>query len=172
MSAGQWAESACRAVVTVGVVAVGMAAGFVHTHAAAVRAGQTGWLAWADAVVVELLVVVAGWQLHYRRRVGGSLRFPGVVMVAAFTVQMGSQVSGAPATPAGWLFAALPALGALLIIKMSMGSRPEAPPAESSPLGDALVQAEAFRQVEQEPAPEITQAATVLPMQRASWPPN
>lgn len=113
-------------VATASVVGIGMAAGFAHTHAAAVRAGQTGWLAWADAVVIELMALVAGWQLVQAHRAGHSGVFPGVVMVVAFVVQMGSQVSGAPRTPAGWLFAALPALGALVTVKLLMQARAHA----------------------------------------------
>jgi hypothetical protein len=54
-----------------GVVAViGAAAGFTHTHDAALVAGQAGWLAWADALVIECLVIVAGYQMHRYRKAG------------------------------------------------------------------------------------------------------
>ncbi len=171
-------EATGRVLVTVGVAGVGMAAGFAHTHAAAVRAGQSGWLAWADAVVVELLVVVAGWQLHYRRRHGGSTMFPAVVMCLAFLVQMGSQVSGAPATFAGWLFAAIPALGALVTIKLVMSARRPAPLVDQAAVAEVpTVHADAVRAVpEPQVSPEVPTLAAVPDPAPApvitSWPPK
>jgi len=111
-------ESAAGIAVTAVVAVIGAAAGFTHTHDAAQAAGQSGWLAWADAVVIECLVIVAGYQMHRYRKAGQPVRFPATVLVVAFLVQMGAQVSGAPRTAAGWLFAAMPALGCLVVVKL------------------------------------------------------
>jgi hypothetical protein len=145
MGAREWVEPAAGLLVTVTVAAIGAAAGFTHTHDAAVRAGQTGWLAWADAVVIECMALVAGWQLHRDRKAGRPTRFPAVVLVVAVLIQMGAQVSGAPATPAGWLFAAVPALACLVIVKLAMRSTAsvaeqpaEVPTARSYPVVERL----------------------------------
>ena len=111
-------ETAAGMLVTGVVAVIGAAAGFTHTHDAASEAGQAGWLAWADAVVIECLVIVAGYQVHRYRKAGQPIGFPATVLVVAFLVQMGAQVSGAPRTAAGWLFAAMPALGCLVVIKL------------------------------------------------------
>lgn len=122
MRRGRRVESVAGWLITGAVAGIGMAAGFTHTHDAAVRAGQDGWLAWADAVVIECMVICAGWQLLRARRAGHSIRFPASVLVVAFVMQMGAQVSGAPATFAGWLFAAVPALGCLVLVKLAIQS--------------------------------------------------
>lgn len=111
-------ETVAGVAVTAVVAVIGAAAGFTHTHDAALVAGQAGWLAWADAVVIECLVIVAGYQMHRYRKAGQRIGFPVTVLVVAFLVQMGAQVSGAPRTAAGWLFAAMPALGCLVVIKL------------------------------------------------------
>ncbi|WP_246076591.1 DUF2637 domain-containing protein [Amycolatopsis cihanbeyliensis] len=112
-----------RVVVTVVLGGIGAAAGFKHTHDWAVHHGQTGWLAWADAVVIEGMAVVAGFEIHRDRAQPGPHRpvtFPMVVLVVAFGIQMAAQVALAEPTPAGWLLAAMPALGFLVVVKLLM----------------------------------------------------
>ena len=106
---------------------IGAAAGFTHTHDWAVHHGQTGWLAWADAIVIEGMVVVAGFEVHrdHRqppRRRGVSV--PTAVLVAGFGIQMAAQVALAEPTPAGWLLAAMPALGFLIVVKLQLRHTP------------------------------------------------
>src|SRR5699024_12382400 len=101
-----------RIVVTVRLGGIGAAAGFKHTHDWAVTHGQTGWLAWTDAVVIEGIAVVAGFEIHRdqhsvnrpRRRVS----FPMVVLVACFGVQMAAQVDIAVPINARWVLDAMP----------------------------------------------------------------
>ncbi|MEO6087741.1 MAG: DUF2637 domain-containing protein [Umezawaea sp.] len=108
-------ESGAHIVITVVVGVIGGAAGFTHTHDWAEKNGQAGWIAWAVAVVVECMVIVAGLELKRRRGA-----FPLMVLVAAFLLQMAAQVASAPKTPAGWLIAATPALSFLVIVKLLM----------------------------------------------------
>jgi hypothetical protein len=126
-----------RVLVTVVLGGIGAAAGFTHTHDWAVHHGQTGWLAWADAVVIEGMAIVAGFEIHRdhhthtgkRRRV----TFPTIVLVAGFGIQMAAQVALAERTVAGWLLAAMPALGFLVVVKLLMrrapGKKPTPAPA-------------------------------------------
>lgn len=109
------AEGTVRIVVTIVVGLIGAAAGFSHTHQAAWDSGQHGWFAWADAVVIELAALVAGLKVRATR---GRSWFPLVIMVGAFVAQMAAQVAEAPHTVAGWLFAATPALGFLIVVKL------------------------------------------------------
>jgi len=125
-----------RVVVTVVLGGIGAAAGFKHTHDWATAHGQTGWLAWADAVVIEGIAVVAGFEIHrdhHQSRVPARRRvsLPVLVLVAGFTVQMAAQVALAEPTPAGWLLAAMPALGFLVVVKLLMRRTPV--PASSAP---------------------------------------
>jgi hypothetical protein len=155
-------ESVAGIGVTAVVVVIGAAAGFIHTHDAARAAGQVGWLAWADAVVIECLVVVAGYQMHRYRKAGQPVGFPASVLVVAFLVQMGAQVSGAARTPAGWLFAAMPARGCLGVIKLVSRS---IEPANHSPA--RTVEASVVRD-----EPAAIEPATPEKMLSVSWPPR
>lgn len=119
--------------------AIGGAAGFKHTHDWAVENGQHGWIAWAVAVVIEGMAVVAGFEIQRDQRNGNHARitFPIVVLVIAFTIQMASQVSQARDTFAGWLLAAMPALGFLVVVKLLMRSPAGKVPAASTPTAPA-----------------------------------
>src|SRR3954453_5090662 len=96
---------AIRVFVTVVLGGIGGAAGFTHTHDWAIRHGETGWLAWADAVVIEGIAIVAGFEVRRDHHHGQTrtLTFPLVVLVAGFGIQMSAQVALAEPTPAGWL---------------------------------------------------------------------
>ena len=76
---------AIRVLVTVVLGGIGGAAGFTHTHDWAIHHGQTGWLAWADAVVIEGIAIVAGFEVRRDHHHGHTRKvtFPLVVLVAA-----------------------------------------------------------------------------------------
>jgi len=160
-----------RVLISLTVGGIGAAAGFTHTHQAAYNAGQHGWLAWADAVVIELMVVVAGLQLGTAKTRRRQI-IAGTVMGLAFLTQMGSQVSEAPRTPAGWLFAALPALGCLVVAEFALtGLKRPAPaevPADPEPAWREVAEREDRDVIEPEPFPEI-EAAPVPQQPTASW---
>lgn len=115
---------------------IGAAAGFTHTHDWAASNGQTGWLAWATAVVIEGMAVVAGFEIHHDRAAGRSYTLPAVVLVFGVLVQMTAQVAGAEPSPAGWLVAAMPALGFLAVVKLLMrrAPAPTTPDAPTDPV--------------------------------------
>ncbi|MFC0437685.1 DUF2637 domain-containing protein [Kutzneria buriramensis] len=141
------AESAVRWSITAGLGLIGAAAGFTHTHDWAVQSGQDGWLAWADAVVIECMALVAGLELHRNPR---RPAFPITVMVISFLVQMAGQVALAQPSVPGWLLAATPALGFLVTAKLAMrglAANDQQPPAP-------VEQAVATRMVRVDPAPE------------------
>jgi hypothetical protein len=124
---------------------IGAAAGFTHTHDWAVSHGQTGWLAWATAVVIEGMAVVAGFEIHHDRAAGRSYALPATVLVFGVLVQMTAQVAEAEPSPAGWLVAAMPALGFLAVVKLLMRRTPtEAPaPVEVTPAAEPAREAPA-----------------------------
>lgn len=118
-----------RVLVTMVLGGIGAAAGFTHTHDWAVHHGQTGWLAWADAVVIEGIAIVAGFEVRRDHQHGKTRKvtFPMVVLVAGFGIQMSAQVALAERTPAGWLLAAMPALGFLVVVKLLLRHAPTEP---------------------------------------------
>lgn len=149
-----------RTVVAVVLGTIGAAAGFTHTHDWAVHHGQLGWIAWADAVVIEGIVIVAGFEIQRDHRAGGTrkLTFPVAVLVAGFGVQMAAQVALAEPTPSGWLVAAMPALGFLVVVKLLMRRAPATEP-ESAPEPVTV----AATRADTEPVPARPPAAAVTP---------
>jgi peptidoglycan/LPS O-acetylase OafA/YrhL len=127
------------------MLAIGGAAGaasFTHVHNVAARHGQPGWLAWADAIVLELMSIASGLELRRRRREHTSPGFPAVVLGCAVVLSLAAQVVEAEPSLIGWMAAAIPALGFLVMVKVALShtSRPSEP--EPSTLDDAAVPAE------------------------------
>ena len=53
------------------MLAIGVAAGaasFTHVHDLAAAHRQGGWLAWADAIVLELMSIATGLEIRRRHR--------------------------------------------------------------------------------------------------------
>jgi hypothetical protein len=132
---------------------IGAAAGFTHTHDWAVSHGQTGWFAWATAVVIEGMAVVAGFEIHHDRAAGRPYALPATVLVFGMLVQMTAQVAEAEPSPAGWLVAAMPALGFLAVVKLLMRRAPTTSPEETAERAKPAEEAPAPR-----PAPPETTA--------------
>src|SRR5690242_2934593 len=106
------------------MLAIGGAAGaasFTHVHNLAAAHGQPGWLAWADAIVLELMSVASGLELRRRKRTQISTRFPAVVLSCAVTLSLAAQVVEAEPSLVGWIAAAVPALGFLVMVKVALG---------------------------------------------------
>jgi hypothetical protein len=101
--------------------AAAAAASFKHVHDVAAAHGQPGWLAWADAVVLELMSVAGGLELRRRKRLRANLWFPAVVLVVAVVLSMSAQVVEAEPSVIGWIAAALPAAGFLAMVKIALG---------------------------------------------------
>ncbi|MER7272536.1 DUF2637 domain-containing protein [Micromonospora carbonacea] len=121
------------------MLAIGGAAGaasFTHVHNVAAAHGQPGWLAWADAIVLELMSIASGLELRRRKRAQVSTAFPGTVLVCAVTLSLAAQVVEAEPSPIGWTAAAVPALGFLVMVKIALGytnTPPQPPPAGKAP---------------------------------------
>ncbi|WP_341719370.1 DUF2637 domain-containing protein [Micromonospora sp. FIMYZ51] len=106
------------------MLAIGGAAGaasFTHVRDVAAAHGQPGWLAWADAIVLELMSVASGLELRRRKRAGVSVVFPATVLACAVTLSLAAQVVEAEPSPIGWIAAAVPALGFLVMVKIALG---------------------------------------------------
>lgn len=140
-----------RVVIAVALGGIGASAGFTHTHDWANAHGQHDWLAWADAVVIEGMALVAGFEVHRDHQAGKKGRaalVPQIVLLVSFLIQMTAQVAQAEPTPAGWLLAAMPALGFLTVVKLIMRrlpAPPDPPPAEQTSARHEANQATAVR---------------------------
>ncbi|HEY0699566.1 MAG TPA: DUF2637 domain-containing protein [Micromonospora sp.] len=128
------------------MLAIGGAAGaasFTHVHNVAAAHGQPGWLAWADAIVLELMSIASGLELRRRKRAAVSVVFPATVLACAVALSLAAQVVEAESSPIGWIAAAVPALGFLVMVKVALGytdtttnptdtDAPTVPPADHS----------------------------------------
>ncbi|WP_433351212.1 DUF2637 domain-containing protein [Micromonospora sp. CA-111912] len=105
------------------------AASFRHVHDVSAAHGQGGWLAWANAVTLELMSIAAGLEVRRRTRTGKSKAFPVTVLVVAVFLSLGAQVIEAEPSVVGWLAAALPAAGFLMMAKIALARMSESPAA-------------------------------------------
>ena len=167
------------------MLAIGTAAGaasFTHVHNVAASHGQPGWLAWADAIVLELMSIASGLELRRRRREHTSPRFPAVVLGCAVVLSLAAQVVEAEPSLIGWTAAAIPALGFLVMVKVAL-SHTGGPPAatlDSPPVRAELADAPAVRGTadpdqrsariqrrSRGPSADVEDLRTVLPAARA-----
>jgi hypothetical protein len=112
------AEGAVQVVILLAIGSMAGAASFTHVHNVAASHGQPGWLAWADAVVLELMSIATGLEIRRRHRAGQPAGFVLAVLVAAVALSLSAQVVEAERSIVGWLAAALPALGFLALVKI------------------------------------------------------
>src|SRR4051794_9145208 len=144
---GQRAEGFIQVAILLAIGGTAAAASFTHVHNVAAAHGQPGWLAWANAIVLELMSIAAGLELRRRKRVGTSTVFPATVLACAVALSLAAQVVEAEPSPVGWIAAAVPALGFLVMVKVALGytgiaprtgrARAAAPqPEKTVPIGD------------------------------------
>jgi hypothetical protein len=118
------------------MLVIGAAAGaasFTHVHDVAEAHGQPGWLAWADAVTLELMSIASGLEIRRRHRAGRPVLFASTVLVCAVALSLAAQVVEAEPSVIGWLAAALPALGFLAMVKLALARTVAVAIADESP---------------------------------------
>ncbi len=121
---GQRVEGVVQVVILLAIGGMSAAASFTHVHNVAAAHGQPGWLAWADAIVLELMSIATGLEIRRRHRAGRPAGFVLAVLVAAVVLSLAAQVVEAEASVVGWLAAALPALGFLALVKIVLTRTP------------------------------------------------
>lgn len=121
---GERVENAAQVVILLTIGGMAGAASFTHVHNVAAAHGQPGWLAWADAIVLELMSIATGLEIRRRRRAGQPVGFVAAALVAAVVLSVAAQVVEAEPSVVGWLAAALPALGFLTCVKVVLSRTP------------------------------------------------
>ncbi|WP_349255169.1 DUF2637 domain-containing protein [Micromonospora robiginosa] len=154
------------------MLAIGGAAGaasFTHVHNVAAAHGQSGWLAWADAIVLELMSIASGLELRRRKRAHTSTAFPATVLAWAVTLSLAAQVVEAEPSVIGWVAAAVPALGFLVMVKIALGRTSTPTPANTETVGDRRLD-EAGRTVpDSGPDEAIRSAVTAGERRSRTW---
>ncbi len=149
---GERAEGVVQVLILLAIGSMAAAASFTHVHNVAAAHGQPGWLAWADAVVLELMSIATGLEIRRRHRTNRPAGFVLWVLIGAVVLSLSAQVVEAERSVIGWLAAALPAAGFLALVKIVLTRTPAgtAVPAgrdeqdggdETDPAGDLLTQA-------------------------------
>ncbi|MGS2616388.1 DUF2637 domain-containing protein [Micromonospora sp. LZ34] len=148
------------------MLAIGAAAGaasFTHVRNVAASHGQNGWLGWADAVVLELMSIAAGLEIRRRKRHHASAAFPVAVLICAVALSIAAQVVEAEASVIGWIAAALPALGFLVMVKIAMGHAPVAHPSTTHRTTDPASPPDVSCSSLAVPASSVTSSRTASP---------
>ncbi|WP_424536809.1 DUF2637 domain-containing protein [Sphaerisporangium viridialbum] len=114
------------------------AGSFTHIRETAIEHGQTGPMAWAVAVCVDLTCVMAARERQRDKRTGhernGRLSWPTLVLVAGILLSLAANLAQAEPSPWGWITAATPAGAFLIAVSMleRRASRSEPSPAPAS----------------------------------------
>jgi hypothetical protein len=139
-------EATVQVLILLAIGGCAAAASFTHVHNVAAAHGQPGWLAWADAVVLELMSIATGLEIRRRHRAHHPAGFVVAVLIAAVTLSLSAQVVEAEASVIGWLAAALPALGFLACVKLILTrTPPRATAGAAEPVSAAAPRVERFR---------------------------
>src|SRR3954464_5327551 len=115
---GSRAEGLAQILIMLAIGAAAGAASFPPVHTAAASHGQPGWLAWADAIVLELMSIASGLEPRRRPPEHPSPRAPGVVLGGAVVLSLAAQGGEAEPSPIGWTAGAIPARGGLGRVKV------------------------------------------------------
>ncbi|MCW2882525.1 MAG: hypothetical protein JWQ95_6625 [Sphaerisporangium sp.] len=118
------------------LAAIAGAGSFTHIRDTATEHGQSGWMAWAVAVCVDLTCVMAARERQRDKKTGrvrdGLASWPTLVLVAGIVLSLAANLNQADPTAWGWITAATPA-GAFLIAVSMLERRASAPRPEPSP---------------------------------------
>ncbi|QOC90240.1 hypothetical protein [Micromonospora craniellae] len=121
-----WAARMEGVVLVLIVIFVGLAAGaasFTHVHdwtMANSPDGTPGWFGWANAVISELVPVACLLIIRRRKRHGGPIGYPLVLLVAFAGFSLAAQLGVAVGKvgPTGWFLSAVPALAFMALVKL------------------------------------------------------
>ncbi|WP_061290963.1 DUF2637 domain-containing protein [Herbidospora cretacea] len=112
------------------------AGSFTHIRDTAVEHGQTGWMAWAVAVCIDLTCVMAARERQRDKRTGRSqdsrVTWPTLILTGGIVLSLAANLQQADPTAWGWITAATPA-GAFLVAVSMLERRAHAPTAEPTP---------------------------------------
>ncbi|MEV4382557.1 DUF2637 domain-containing protein [Streptosporangium sp. NPDC049644] len=118
------------------LAAIAGAGSFTHIRDTATEHGQSGWMAWAVAVCVDLTCVMAARERQRDKKNGrerqGWISWPTLVLVGGIALSLAANLAQAEPSAWGWITAATPA-GAFLIAVSMLERRASDPRSEPSP---------------------------------------
>ncbi len=116
------------------------AGSFTHIRDTASEHGQSGWMAWAVAVCVDLTCVMAARERQRDKKTGrhrrGPISWPVLVLTGGIVLSLAANLQQADPTMWGWITAATPAAAFLVAVSM-LERRTSGPhPVQSFPRSD------------------------------------
>ncbi|MDP9864905.1 MULTISPECIES: DUF2637 domain-containing protein [Streptosporangium] len=145
------------------------AGSFTHIRDTATEHGQSGWMAWAVAVCVDLTCVMAARERQRDRKNGrqrdGWISWPTLVLVGGITLSLAANLAQAEPSAWGWITAATPA-GAFLIAVSMLERRASEPRPEPSP--DLVPVPDAVPEPLAEPATPVPLPVPAVPDQNGA----
>ncbi|MFI5492512.1 hypothetical protein [Actinoplanes sp. NPDC051859] len=138
-------EAAERAVLILIMIGVGVLAGWTavgHVIDWTMRnspAGTSSSVAITNAAASELVPIACALVIRRRRRLGLSIRWPVVFLVAAVAFSLSAQLAVAKPGVSGWIVSAVPSLAFLGITKMCLSLMPIVTPAAATTLQEIRV---------------------------------
>src|SRR5690606_16229961 len=125
-------------VVLAGIAAAGS---FTHIRDTATEHGQTGWMAWAIAVCIDLTCVMAAAERQRDKKTGrptGRLSWPTGVLVGGILLSLAANLAQADPSVWGWITAGTPAACFLVAVSMLERRKTTTPAAEPLPVPDSF----------------------------------
>ncbi|MEV6867060.1 DUF2637 domain-containing protein [Streptosporangium subroseum] len=142
------------------------AGSFSHIRDTATEHGQSGWMAWAVAVCVDLTCVMAARERQRDKKNGrernGWISWPTLVLVGGIALSLAANLAQADPSAWGWITAATPA-GAFLIAVSMLERRASDPRPEPSPA--PVLVPDAVPQTPAEPTALVLPPAPAVPEQ-------
>jgi hypothetical protein len=136
-ASGERFEGVVQVLIMLAIGAMAGAASFTHVHDVAVAHGQPHWIGWADATVVELMSIALGLELRRRARTHRPTSFVLGALLFFVLTSLAAQVVEAEPSVTGWLAAALPAIGFLVLVKVVLSRTATTTVATSAAAPDA-----------------------------------
>jgi hypothetical protein len=100
------------------IAGIAGAASFTHIHDTAAEHGQAGWMAWAIAICIDLLAVMAAREIQRDVRAGRRCTWPVFVLSIGAVLSLAANLAQAEASPWGRIVAGTPAGAFLVAISM------------------------------------------------------
>ncbi|MEV4072028.1 DUF2637 domain-containing protein [Nonomuraea fuscirosea] len=98
------------------------AGSFTHIRDTATEHGQTGWMAWAIAICIDLTCVMAARERQRDKKIGkdrrGLVSWPVLVLTGGVVLSLAANLQQATPTAWGWITAATPAGAFLVAVSM------------------------------------------------------
>ncbi|MGH8833392.1 MAG: DUF2637 domain-containing protein [Actinomycetes bacterium] len=100
------------------IAGIAGAASFTHIHDTAAEHGQPGWMAWAIAVCIDLLAVMAAREIQRDMRGHRRCTWPVLVLSIGAVLSLAANLAQAEPSPWGRIMAGTPAGAFLVAISM------------------------------------------------------